>query len=440
MSHQADPPPAREPAPRPEPTPAAPVRPLHVFESWRPVVSGYTSRSWELIGAQARAGGFEPRVLVSSRQAVYGAASGLDAPPGLDGRIRLVEPSPPERQARRLRAFHVDGPHLERAILAAATAWGADLIHVHWSSVIGRAAATAARRLGVPLVAEVRFDLAGAMMSETLRLPWSLPPLERALRARFEAHLAGAAAVVAAGASLGRQLRAWRPDLADRIWAVPNGVDTERFRPGPPDPALRRALGLEGKRVVGTTSNMLHYEGLDRLIDALAALRVEVPDVHGLFVGGGPQAGALARRAARRGVPVTFTGLVPADRVADHLRQLDLFVIPRRDVTITRHAGPIKLVEAMACGLAVVGAPVGDIPDLLAEGRGTVVEDATIPALTRALADLARRPDDRRAQGERARRHAEIALPWSAAAGVHRDVYRHALATTAATPGGRPGR
>ena len=218
---------------------------LHVVESWRPVTTGYTSRGWHIVAEQARAGLARPRVLVTSRQQTYGYMT-ADAPPGTE--VRTMPPSLTETRLRRLRRWHIDRPALAAAIAEAAR--GTDLIHVHWSSGIGAAAADAAERLDLPLVAEVRFDLAGAVSSETLRLP---APFERALRRRFEAHLPRAARIVAASQGLARLLRTEFPGLADRLTVVPNGItlDTGQYH------------SRSGPVTVGTTATMLRYEGLD---------------------------------------------------------------------------------------------------------------------------------------------------------------------------------
>jgi glycosyltransferase involved in cell wall biosynthesis len=401
-----------------------PLKPLHIFESWHPVVSGYTSRSRALIAAQIHSGDFEPRVLVTSRQGTYGKTS-IDSPDGLGDRIRYVCPSSKEIRWRRFRRFYVDSRHLELAIEKMVIDHGADLIHSHWSAGIGRAAANLASRLGLPLVAEVRFDLAGAFMSETVRFP--LPGLERALRRHFERHLTQAQAVIAASDSLARFLRAEFPWLGDRLFVVPNGVDLERFRAGPPDPELRARLGLEGSCVIGTTSNMLRYEGLDLLIQGLVEAQRQVPNIQALFVGAGTQAEHLQKLAYQAGVRATFTGLVPAAQVPQYLRLIDLFVIPRRDATITRQASPIKLVEAMACGLAVVGSRLGDIEILLADGRGALVEPESVPALTKALVNLCQQGETRREMGRRAQRYAMSEFNWETAAKTHRRIYERAL-------------
>ena len=129
-------------------------------------------------------------------------------------------------------------------------------------------------------------------------------------------------------------------------------------------------------------------------------------------------------------MPVTFTGLVPGADVPEYLRLIDLYVIPRRDVTITRYAGPIKLVEAMACGLAVVGSRLGDIAPLLSEGRGAVVEPESVPALTAMLGTLARETETRLEMGRLAHLYARSQLNWASAAAIHKKIYERVLSRT----------
>ena len=417
------------PGPAPGRRDEQPLRVLHVAESWRPRLSGYTTRSWDLVMAQVPAGAMEPYVLVTSRQRSYGVSE-VEVPPELEGRLSALPPSRLEQSLRHVRAFFVDGRHLEEKIVAACRAHSIELIHGHWSSGIGMAAARAAQTLDLPFVAEVRFDLAGAVMTETVQAP--LPFLEQALRRRFERHLRHADAVVAASFSLADLLRETFPPLASRITVVPNGADCTAFQPGSKDPALLQRLALEGKFVIGSTSNMLRYEGLDLLLEALPGVQAQVPDVHVLFVGDGTQKERLQQRATEQDLPVTFAGRVPKADVAGYLRLMDLFAVPRRPAAITRYASPIKVTEAMAAGLPVVGSRVGDVPALLDEGRGVLVEPGSVNGLAQALIELAGHAQRRKAMGAQARLWAEQHLSWHDVVDLYEAVYRQAVSAHAA--------
>lgn len=388
---------------------------LHVVESWPPVVSGYATRSWRIVTTQHRLGVSAPRVLVTSRQRVYGVDTVVE--PDAVPVIRVAE-SPRERRLRSVRKFYLDRRALAAAITQAAE--DADLIHVHWSSGIGSAAADAAAALRVPLVAEVRFDLAGATAIETFR--GVAPFLEAPLRRHFERHLSAAAQIVAASDSLGELLTRSFPQSRAKLTIVPNGVDPPAA-PGDRE-GIRKQLGVEGKCVIGTTSKMLRYENLEAIIEAAA----KIDDCVAVFVGTGPQRSALEQLATRRNAPVKFVNPVPASEVKNHLAALDIFAVPRRAATITRYASPIKIVEAMAAGTPVVATAVGDVPQLLGAERGVVVPAQDQRAFVSAVESLVNDPVRRAAIAQRAAAWIYENLRWDQLIPRYCDVYRKALA------------
>lgn len=410
--------------------PPAPCRVLHVVESWAPRPAGYATRSWQVVATQEERPGLAPRVLVTSRQHTYGLDHATPLPDS-SASVTLVPPSRRERRLRALRAFYTDGSHLEAAICRQHRHQPVDVLHSHWSSTIGMATARAARRLGLPFVAEVRFDLAGAMMTETvepvlraLRLSLPTDRMERLLRRWFERHLVHADVVCAASYALADLLAASFPAVAGRLVVVPNGVDADRFRPGPPDAALRARLGLpEGALVVGSTTNMLRYEGLDLLLDAVRALGGCASGLHVLLVGDGTQRASLEAAARTDALPVTFTGRVPRADVPRYLRLLDAFVVPRRAATITRYASPIKVAEAMASELPVVASAVGDLPHLLGAGRGVLLPPGDVPRLAEALRALREHPAAHHRLGQAARTWAATHLRWSTTAARYEAAY-----------------
>ena len=407
--------------------PGSPPRVLHVVESWRPVPSGYAARSWWIVTGQARANTSAPAVLVTSRQSVYGAGP-AEAP--ADVPLDTLSPSTSEAWLRgRLpsplaRPWHVGARALEGAIVDAARRHDAELVHVHWSSAIGAAAAGAARRLRVPLVAEVRFDLAGAMGAQTFG--GRLAPLENLLRRRFERHLDAATRIVAASDALAGLLRARFPALAPRLHVVPNGVDAD-FLARCDAVRAGRARGDGAPVTLGTTSKMLRYENLDALVELCAAR----PALDLVFVGDGPERGRLERRAAplnaERAGRVRFTGRRPAEEMPERLADIDLFVVPRSDLAITRFASPIKVVEAMAAARAIVGTAVGDTRVLLDGGCGELVPAGDPQALGTAVDALAADPGRRAALGERARTRVAIDYDGTTLLARYADVYAAAL-------------
>lgn len=393
--------------------PTRPTRVLHVVDHWLPRPDGYASRSLGIVAGQRDSGAFEPAVLVTSRQHIGASAPAV----GIDGvRVLAADEGWFEGLVRRSRPHHVDRGRLQAAIVRAARETEADVVHVHWSSVVGASAVMAAAELGVPCVAEVRFDLAGATVSSSSRLD-GRPVLERALRAWFERHLQRADAIVAASWSLAEAVSRATGRVAH---PVPNGVDADRFHPVDDD--------RDGPLRVGAVSNLLAYEGFGRLVPLVADVRGRGVDVEGHLVGGGAVLPDIRAAAERNGVPFTCTGRVPRDRAPDMWRELDIACLPRHRSTITQHASPLKLVEAMATGLPTVASAVGDVPHLLAGGRGVAVPADDDAALADAVVELGRDAEARRVMGKLAREHVVQRYSWARSVARYREVYRDALA------------
>jgi len=132
---------------------------------------------------------------------------------------------------------------------------------------------------------------------------------------------------------------------------LPNGVDTNLFRPGPPEPALLQALGLSGKRVAlffGAFDYAPNRQALARLLSLSWPLRsAGLPDTHLLVVG----RGSLDCTPEQPGV--IATGAV--DDIARYIRLATVVLAPLESGGGTR----LKIIESLACGQFVLGTPFG---------------------------------------------------------------------------------
>ena len=394
---------------------------LHVFETWSPITSGYVIRSRRVVEHQRDLGIARPHVLVTSRQ--HALAGHADPTPWGEPVI-VAEPSKREVLVRRLRPYDLDAGHLARAVRDEARRVKARIVHSHFSSGIGRGALRGARMAGLPFVSEIRFDLAGAMVSAS-----GNPVIARAepiLRRRFEGHHRHAEAIVAASHALGRLATSMAGNVP--VFVAPNGADgierADEVRAK--GKVLRQQLGIDDAVVIGTATNMLAYEGLDRLAPMVA----DMPDLALLFVGEGAALAALKEQTSRLGVRAVFTGRVPAESVPAHIAALDVFAIPRPPSTVTAFASPLKLAEAMAIGSAVVATDQGDIAHMLRDDHGHVVAPDDDAAFAAALRDLIASPERREVLRERTRARAKAEMTWAETIRAYEGVYAHVLGTT----------
>jgi len=105
---------------------------------------------------------------------------------------------------------------------------------------------------------------------------------------------------------------------------------------------------------------------------------------------------------------------------------LDLFITPRRSRPVTRYASPLKVVEALELETPVIATSEGDLPRLLADGRGRLVAGDP-KALAVAISELKRHPEKRREMVNAIRRWKPTAGTWQDAAETQLEVYRRVL-------------
>jgi phosphatidylinositol alpha-1,6-mannosyltransferase len=208
-------------------------------------------------------------------------------------------------------------------------------------------------------------------------------------RSRRRATLAAADAVVAVS-------RFTRDALVDlmgvdpgKITLIPNGVDLSRFAPRPRRADLLARYGLGGRRVLLTVGRLSERKGQDKVIEALPALRVAIPDLAYLMVGEGPLRAALEARAAALGVRdcVVFAGSVSPAELVDHYALAEAFIMANRELPSGETEGfGLVFLEANACGVPVIAGRAGGSVDAVADGvNGLVVDGEDVSAIAAAV-------------------------------------------------------
>ena len=387
------------------------TRILHVLDHSLPLHSGYTFRTRAIMTAQAAAG-LEVRGITGLRH----LADGPDAEQaeGLQFHRTSGQASGPPAY-REWREIQL----LADAIVALAADWRPDVLHAHSPALCGKAALIAARRLGLPLVYEIRAFWEDAAVSNGTGSVGGLK--YRLTRALENNVVAGADAVVTICQGLKDDLVS-RGVSADKITLSPNGVDLALFgQAALPDPALAAQLELGEGPVIGFIGSFYDYEGLDDLIAAMPLLIAQFPGVKLLLVGGGPmeavlRAQALASPAADA---IRFAGRVPHSEVERYYALVDVMAYPRKRSRLTDLVTPLKPQEAMAQGQLVAASDVGGHRELMTHGQtGTLFAPDDPAALAAALAQLLSDRSSWEARREAGRAHVRASHDW--ALNVHR--------------------
>jgi glycosyltransferase involved in cell wall biosynthesis len=168
---------------------------------------------------------------------------------------------------------------------------------------------------------------------------------------------------------------------ASRIQLCYNGIDLDEFRPldSPRPTDLPR-----DSFVIGAVSVLRPEKDLIALIQAFARVCQLRARMKLAIVGDGPMLESLLAEALALGIREDCIFAGSTAQVADWLRAIDIFVLPSRSEALSN-----ALMEAMACGCAVVASNVGGNPELVRNGEtGLLFDPGDTAALATALESL----------------------------------------------------
>jgi glycosyltransferase involved in cell wall biosynthesis len=205
------------------------------------------------------------------------------------------------------------------------------------------------------------------------------------------------------------------------------GVDPELFTPE------NKPSDRSGGFVIGFAGRFVPEKGVDLLLNAFAALPPEMRNNSRLsLVGQGPERESLERLAQRLNISerVIFHGQLPSTQLPAYYRQIDVLVVPSRTQPNWKEQFGRVIVEALACGVPVIGSDCGAIPDVVGVG-GLIVPEDNRAALGEAMQALWRDPDRRRSLGEAGRAQTLARDTITQVAAQTAQFYREVLANKA---------
>ena len=258
-----------------------------------------------------------------------------------------------------------------RAVRGAVQEFRPDLILNYWLYPDGYAAIKLGRQLGVPVVvASIGSDL--RRLNDPFTRHWTRWTLGQAKR------------IITVSGELGVQATAMGAP-PDRIAVILNGYDETVFYPGH-RAAERQRLGLDADaEIVLYVGSLIPSKGLHELMEAFRELSARRPRLQLVCAGEGPLSPQLA--ATPR---LVLPGKLSGPQVRDWMVAADLFCLPSYS-----EGCPNVVIEALACGRAVVATDVGGIPELVNDRNGVLVAPRDAAALAAGLEQaLSARWDD----------------------------------------------
>ncbi|MBI3321372.1 MAG: glycosyltransferase family 4 protein [Candidatus Omnitrophica bacterium] len=267
-----------------------------------------------------------------------------------------------------------------------------DVIHTHFLYLDAAAAGFLRTRLHKPVVAKAA---CGGTFGDVAR--WRRVPFG----SLFRPALKQVDCIVALSRQVKEELLAYGLQ-SSRIVQVPNGVETERFRPADRRDVIRRTLGWQG-RIVVFVGRLAPQKGLLNLLEAWAQVAPRLSDATLLLIGSGPQEEQLKRLARRLDLERRLRFVGEQADVLPYLQAADLVVLPSLAEGMSN-----ALLEAMACGLPCVASRIGGNVELVTDGEnGCLVEPGHPEQLAEAITRLLQDEQARRRFGAEGRHRVE---------------------------------
>lgn len=190
----------------------------------------------------------------------------------------------------------------------------------------------------------------------------------------------------------------WRDKgFAKTMAVIPQfGVDEVLFSP---PPLTGEGSGV-GAITIGFAGRLVHEKGVDLLLRAIA----QVPEARAIIAGDGPEANALRELAAQLNITerVAWRGAMKSTEMPAFYRKCDALAVPSRTLPNWKEQFGRVIIEAMACGVAMIGARCGEIPHLIGDA-GLLFDEDDVDALAAHMRSLNEQPDLRNALAQRGR-------------------------------------
>ena len=199
-----------------------------------------------------------------------------------------------------------------------------------------------------------------------------------------------------------------------------HGVDTSAFKPDKTKKGLYK-LNPDYKPLIGYVGALAEHKGLTYLLKAVKGLKCKV-----ILIGDGPEKHLLKNLANQLKLDVDFIPPKKHEEVAEYMNSMDIFVLP----SLTRSNWVEKfgrvLIEAMACGIPVIGSSSGEIPNVLGDA-GIIVPEGNAKELNQRIKELIENPESRQHFSKKGRQRVVRKYSWKIIAKQTIDIYQRIL-------------
>ena len=198
----------------------------------------------------------------------------------------------------------------------------------------------------------------------------------------------------------------------NKVFEIPDGVDSEKFNPEISGVPIRKKYKLEEKQIVGFVGSLSKRQGLPLLLDAAEKCRQQIPDIHFLIVGEGFEEHKLKDFVKDNKLEntVTFSGAVSHNDIPAYIAAMDITVLPNMSI----YSSPVKIFEYMAMGKATIAPAKGQMNRFFENGEEILlIKPRDKEQLASSIIRLFNDPALRKRLGSNARHKVSNSYTWN---------------------------
>ncbi|MDH6061754.1 glycosyltransferase family 4 protein [Chrysosporum bergii ANA360D] len=173
-----------------------------------------------------------------------------------------------------------------------------------------------------------------------------------------------------------------------KIHIIPGGVNIHRFQPNLSPQAARQQLNWpENRRILFTSRRLVQRVGIDKLLQALAIIKPQIPDVWLAIAGRGYLQATLQQQVKELELEdnVKFLGFLPDAQLPLAYQAAELTVMPSQAF----EGFGLAIIESLACGTPVLCTPIGGMPEILSPfSPDLITTSSAAPAIAEKLAQI----------------------------------------------------
>lgn len=169
----------------------------------------------------------------------------------------------------------------------------------------------------------------------------------------------------------------------DKVFVLPNGVNTNFFQPREKDAEYVEKFNLQNKFVFSYGGNLGYAQGLEYILHAAKNMQEMVPNAFFLIAGAGPEEEKLHQLAEELGLTnIAFLGHLPLTEMPKLFSVTDVSIVPLRDIQLFEGARPSKIFPAASSGVPVLYCGKGESAEIVTKNNiGLVAKPENVDSI-----------------------------------------------------------